>query len=84
MLLPTMTYKEMYDHLANDLKKVQIKEEYLRPKAVREFKKERKFPSWRWYEYTVPATNNKYIIFFLCREQSVYRKTISGLFFYCF
>ena len=43
MLLPTMTYKEMYDHLANDLKKVQIKEEYLRPKAVREFKKSENF-----------------------------------------
>ena len=54
----------MYDHLANDLKKVQIRQEYLRPKAIREFKKEKRFPSWRWYEYTIPATNNKYIIFF--------------------
>ena len=34
MLIPTMTYKEMYDNLDADLKKVNIKEEYLLPKAV--------------------------------------------------
>lgn len=38
MLLPTMTYKEMYDHLAADLKKVKIKEDYLLSKAVKEFR----------------------------------------------
>ena len=43
-----MTYKEMYDHLANDLKKVQIKEDYLRQKAIRDLKKERRFPAWKW------------------------------------
>lgn len=80
MLLPTMTYKEMYDHLANDLKKVQIKEEYLRPKAVREFKNERKFPSWRWYEYTIPATNNKYIIFFYAENRMYIEKPLVDYF----
>lgn len=70
MLLPSMTYKEMYDHLAKDLTKVQIKKEYLRPKAIREFKKERRFPAWRWYEYTIPATNNKYIIFFYAESRA--------------
>ena len=34
MILPTMTYKEMYDHLAADKQKVEIKKEYLLPKAV--------------------------------------------------
>ena len=42
MLLPSMTYKEMYDNLAADLEKVKIKEEYLLPRAVKEFRKERK------------------------------------------
>lgn len=36
MLLPTMTYKEMYDHLAADLKKAEIEEEYLLPKISSE------------------------------------------------
>ena len=61
MLLPTMTYKEMYDNLSKDLKKVKIREDYFLPKAIKEFKKERRFPAWRWYEYTVPASQNKYI-----------------------
>lgn len=54
----------MYDHLALDFEKIKIKKECLLPKTIREFKKERRFPAWKWYEYTVPATNNKYIIFF--------------------
>ena len=64
MLLPSMTYKEMYDCLAADFDKVKLKKEYLLPRVVREFKKEMKFPAWKWYEYTIPATGNKYIIFF--------------------
>lgn len=64
MLLPSMTYKEMYDNLAKDFEKVKIKQEYLLPKAIREFKKEMKFPAWKWYEYIIPLTGNKYIIFF--------------------
>lgn len=67
MLLPTMTYKEMYDNLSKDLKKVKIREDYFLPKAIKEFKKERRFPAWRWYEYTVPASQNKYIIFFMLK-----------------
>lgn len=39
MILPTMTYKEMYDHLAADKKKVDIKIDYLLPKAIKSFKK---------------------------------------------
>ena len=41
MLLPTMTYKEMYDNLSKDLKKVKIREDYFLPKAIKEFKKGR-------------------------------------------
>ncbi|MBQ8853079.1 MAG: hypothetical protein IJZ67_02100 [Alistipes sp.] len=64
-----MTYKEIYDNLANDLKKVQIKEEYLRSRAIREFKKERKFPAYRWYEYTIPSTKNTYVIYFYAESK---------------
>lgn len=64
MITPSMTYKEMYDHLANDLKKVEYRKEYFLPKAIKEFRKARKFPVWKWYDYKVPSTNNKYVIFF--------------------
>ena len=80
MLLPTMTYKEMYDHLAADHKKVKIKEEYLFPKAVKEFRKERRFPAWRWYEYTIPSTNNKYIIFFYAESRAFIEKPVVDYF----
>ena len=38
-----MTYKEMVDHLALDREKLQIKKDILRPKAIRELKKEKNF-----------------------------------------
>lgn len=64
MILPSMTYKEMYDHFAADKHKVDIKKEQLTSKAIKSFKKKDKFPAWELYEYTIPSTNNKYIIYF--------------------
>lgn len=78
MLLPTMTYKEMYDNLSKDLKKVKIREDYFLPKAIKEFKKERRFPAWRQYEYTVPASQNKYIIFFYVESRAFIEKPEIG------
>lgn len=71
MLLPTMTYKQMYDHLGEDLKKVKIREDYYLPKAIKELKKERRFPACKWYEYTVPESKNKYIIFYYAEHWKV-------------
>ena len=59
-----MSYREMYDNLATDKRKVEIKKEQLRKKAIQAFKKAQKFPAWEIYEYTIPAVNNKYVIFF--------------------
>ena len=53
MLLTSMTYREMYDHLAADKYKVDIKQEYLRPKAIKAFRKTSRFPAWELYEYEV-------------------------------
>lgn len=75
-----MTYKEIYDNLAADLKRVQIRQEYLRPKVIKEFKKERKFPAWRWYDYTIPSTNNKYVIYFYVENRMQIEKPIVGYF----
>ena len=65
-----MTYKEMYDHLAADLEKVNYKLDYYLPKAVKEFRNARHFPVWKWYEYKVPSSNNKYILFYFAENPS--------------
>ena len=75
-----MTYKEMYDHLAKDVFKVRIKQENLLPKAIRLLKKERRFPVWRYYEYTAPITNNKYIIYFYAESRFHINKPTVGSF----
>lgn len=80
MILPTMTYKEMYDHLSADKQKVDIRKEYFMPKAVRAFKKKTKFPAWEIYEYTVPATNNKYVIYFYAESRLQAGKPEAGSF----
>ena len=64
MILPSMTWKEMYDGLAQDAKKVQIRIDKTYPIAVKYFKKTRSFPTWYIDEYKIPATNNQYIIYY--------------------
>lgn len=54
----------MYDHLCSDKKKLEYKKEYYLPKAIKEFRKACQFPCWKWYEYKIPSSNNKYIIFY--------------------
>ena len=75
-----MTYKEMYDHLAADLGKVEYRKAYYLPKAVREFRKAIKFPVWKWYEYKVPSTNNKYVIFYYAENADFVEKPTTGYF----
>lgn len=76
MILPSMTYKEMYDHLAADKQKVDIKKAALLPKAVKAFRKELRFPAWLLYEYKIPATNNQYIIYFYAENRVCAEKPI--------
>lgn len=80
MILPSMTYKEMYDHLAADKQKVDIKKEYLLPKAIKAFRKASRFPAWELYEYKIPATNNKYIIYFHAENRTRMDKPEIGSF----
>ncbi len=64
MILPSMTWKEMFDGLSADAQKIQIRIDKIYPKAIRVFKKSIKFPVWFVDEYRIPATNNLHIIFF--------------------
>ena len=70
MILPSMTYKEMYDHLAADKQKVDIKKDYLLHKAIKNLKKASRFPAWELYEYKIPASNNQYIIYFYAESRT--------------
>ena len=71
MLLTSMTYREMYDHLAADKYKVDIKQEYLRPKAIKAFRKTSRFPAWELYEYKIPATKVVFQKVCLCRRLQI-------------
>ena len=57
-----MSVKEIYDNLAEDLKKIEYQRKKLLPKAIKQLKKKTSFPAWEIYEYTVPSTNNTYFI----------------------
>lgn len=70
----------MYDHLSKDLNKIQIKKDCLFSKAIKEFKKAKRFPIYKWYEYTIPATQNKYIIFFYAESRKLIDKPYVGHF----
>ena len=49
MLLPAMTYKDMYDNIGKDLKKSKDSRRLFFPKSNKRIqKKERKFLAWRW------------------------------------
>lgn len=80
MILSTMSYKEMYDHLAADKQKVDIKKDCLRPKAIKAFRKASRFPAWELYEYKIPATNNQYIIYFYAESRTCVEKPEVGSF----
>ena len=80
MILPSMTYKEMYDHLAADKQKVDIKKDYLLHKAIKNFRKTSRFPAWELYEYKIPTTNNQYIIYFYAENRTRVDKPEVGSF----
>ena len=80
MIIPTMKYKEMYDHLAGDHEKVEYRKKYYLPKAIKEFRKTRSFPAWQLWEYTVPETKNKYVIYYYADSYNCIENPITGSF----
>ena len=59
-----MSNLEICDALFADRPKLQIKANSLIPKIAKQFKKERKFPAWKWEEYTHQQSHNRYLICF--------------------
>jgi hypothetical protein len=83
MIVPTMSYPEIYRVLENAAPKLRYKKEQLRPKAVKYFTREVwNFPAFKTYEYTIPATNDTYIIYFYAEDENAAENPASGCF--CF
>lgn len=59
-----MSYREIYDALLADREKLQIKAKALIPKMIKQFKKDGKFPAWKWAEYTHQRSLNKFLIIY--------------------
>ena len=59
-----MSNLEICDALFADRPKLQIRAKSLIPKMAKQFKKERRFPAWKWAEYTHQQSHNRYLICF--------------------
>ncbi len=64
MIVPSMSNLEICDALFADRPKLQIRAKSLIPKMAKQFKKERRFPAWKWAEYTHQQSHNRYLICF--------------------
>ena len=64
MIVPSMSHLEICDALFADRPKLQIRAKSLIPKMAKQFKKERRFPAWKWVEYTHQQSHNRYQICF--------------------
>lgn len=69
MILTSMTYKEMYDHLAADLPKIQFKMNMLFSKAVKIFRKTVRFPAWQLYDYKIPQPIINMLFSFMLKRE---------------
>ena len=81
MLVPSMTYKEMYDNLAMDYEKIEIKMDQLKSKAIKKFRKVHVFPAVEVFSYRIPTSNNLYNIFFYAGSRGSIDNPIAD--FYC-
>ena len=59
-----MNLHEVYANLMADKHKLDWKRDSLFPKSVKEMQRQGEFPAWVMYEYTLPSSNNQYIIYF--------------------
>ena len=59
-----MSNREICDALFADLPKLKIRANALIPKMAKQFKKERRFPAWKWTEYTHQGSHNRYLVSF--------------------
>lgn len=64
MIVTTMSFKEIFDSLNSEAEKVKYRLDAWVPRAKRSFQKIFDYPAWQSYEYTIPSTKNKHIMFY--------------------
>ena len=64
MIVPSMSNLEICNALFADRPKLEMRVETLKPRIAKQFKKEGKFPAWKWDEYTHQKSHNRYLISF--------------------
>jgi hypothetical protein len=70
MILVSMLPNEIYDTIAKDYRKLEIRIDKYLPKAINSFKKAITFPVWYVDEYDIPETRNKHITFYYASNPS--------------
>ena len=71
----------MYDNLAMDYEKIEIKMDQLKSKAIKKFRKVHVFPAVEVFSYRIPTSNNLYNIFFYAGSRGSIDNPIAD--FYC-
>lgn len=71
----------MYDNLAMDYEKIEIKMDQLKSKAIKKFRKVHVFPAVEMFSYRIPSSNNLYNIFFYAGSRDSIDNPIAD--FYC-
>lgn len=84
MLTLSMTYKEMYESLAEDGQKINFFIQKQLPRTIKEFRREMRFPNCKYYEYTIPSTRNHYIVYFYVEMSNMVDNPVVGSFLYIF
>lgn len=69
MLIPSMTFYEMYEELTADRAKIEYKRQQLTPRAIKSLRKASRFPAWELFEYTIPDRHNSYVMYFYTADR---------------
>ena len=64
MIVANMNLHEVYASLMTDMPKLTWKRDALLRKAIGEIRKASEFPASVMYNYTIPSSNNQYIVYF--------------------
>ncbi len=64
MIVASMNLHQVYEHLMEEKRKLDWKRDSYLEKAAKEIRRQGTYPAWVLYDYTVPASNNTYILYY--------------------
>lgn len=74
MIVPSMSYVDIYRELDQDLRKVEIWANKLLPSVVKELKKRNRTIDWQYREYVHQESRNKYLISYFVENKNAYER----------